>query len=132
MFCRGVFKEDGLEYEGVVKSIASTDDGQYAVVEFVGYGNQEAIWFQDLLKSHGEKARQKQTKEALGEQVPPDNDQEPLKDSTKNDNPAWEIGIQDAFVETVSVFLVAPGKACGESLAGFYSQLLEPLPLARL
>ena len=93
MFCRGVFKEDGLEYEGVVKSIASTDDGQYAVVEFVGYGNQEAIWFQDLLKSHGEKARQKQTKEALGEQVPPDNDQEPLKDSTKNGNPAWEIGM---------------------------------------
>jgi len=44
-------------------------------------------------------------------------------------DPAWEIGIQDAFVETVSVFLVAPGKACGESLAGFYSQLLEPLPL---
>jgi len=40
-------------------------------------------------------------------------------------DPAWEVGLQDAFVETVSVFLVAPGKACGESLA----QLLEPLPL---
>ena len=37
--------------------------------------------------------------------------------------------MQDAVVETLSVFLVAPGKACGESLAGFYSQLLEPLPL---
>ena len=33
------------------------------------------------------------------------------------------------MVETLSVFLVAPGQACGESLAGFYSQLLEPLPL---
>jgi len=44
-------------------------------------------------------------------------------------DPAWEVGLQDAFVETVSVFLVAPGRACGESLAGFYSQLLEPLPL---
>ena len=33
------------------------------------------------------------------------------------------------MVETLSVFLVAPGKACGESLAGFYSQLLEPLPM---
>ena len=40
-------------------------------------------------------------------------------------DPAWEVGMEDAFVETVSVFLVAPGKACGESLA----QLLEPLPL---
>ena len=37
--------------------------------------------------------------------------------------------MQDAVVETLSVFLVAPGQACGESLAGFYSQLLEPLPL---
>ena len=37
--------------------------------------------------------------------------------------------MQDAVVETLSVFLVAPGKACGESLAGFYSQLLEPLPM---
>ena len=44
-------------------------------------------------------------------------------------DPAWEVGLQDAFVETLSVFLVAPGTACGESLAGFYSQLLEPLPL---
>jgi len=44
-------------------------------------------------------------------------------------DPAWEIGLQDAFVDTLSVFLVAPGSAFGESLAGFYSQLLEPLPL---
>ena len=44
-------------------------------------------------------------------------------------DPAWEVGLQDAFVETVSVFVVAPGRACGEGLAGFYSQLLEPLPL---
>ena len=50
MFCRGIFKEDGLEYEGLIKSVESTDDGQYAVVEFVGYGNQETLWFQELLK----------------------------------------------------------------------------------
>merc|ERR1712050_514357 len=67
MFCRGIFKEDGIEYEGIVKSIESTDDGQYAVVKFIGYGNEEPMWFQELLKSKGEEARQKQTKEALGE-----------------------------------------------------------------
>ena len=50
MFCRGVYKEDGLEYEGVIMSVESTDDGQYAVVEFVGYGNQETLWLQELLK----------------------------------------------------------------------------------
>ena len=69
MFCRGVFKEDGLEYEGLIKSIESTENGQYAVVEFIGYGNQECIWLQDLFKSKGEKARQKQNKEANSEVI---------------------------------------------------------------
>ena len=50
MFCRGIYKEDGLEYEGLIMSVESTDDGQYAVVEFVGYGNQETLWLQELLK----------------------------------------------------------------------------------
>ena len=50
MFCRGIYKEDGLEYEGLIKTVESTDDGQYAVVEFVGYGNQETLWLQELLK----------------------------------------------------------------------------------
>ena len=50
MFCRGVYKEDGLEYEGVIMSVESTDDGKYAIVEFVGYGNQETLWLQELLK----------------------------------------------------------------------------------
>jgi len=67
MYCRGIFKEDGIEYEGLVKSIESTEDGQYAVVEFIGYGNQECIWLQDLLLSNGEKSRQKQKTEANGE-----------------------------------------------------------------
>jgi len=44
-------------------------------------------------------------------------------------DPAWEVGMLDAFVETFSVCLVAPGKACGESLAGFYTHLLQPLPV---
>ena len=44
-------------------------------------------------------------------------------------DPAWEVGLLDAFVETFSVCLVAPGKACGQSLAGFYTHLLQPLPV---
>ena len=71
MFCRGIYNEDGLEYEGLIKSIENSDDGQYAVVQFIGYGNEETIWLQELMKSAGEEARQKQTKEALGE-VPVD------------------------------------------------------------
>jgi len=66
MFCRAVFQQDGLEYEGIVKSIENSDDGQYAVVQFVGYGNEETLWLKDLLESKGEEARQKQTKEAMG------------------------------------------------------------------
>jgi hypothetical protein len=50
MFCRGIYKEDGLEYEGLITSVESTDDGQYALVEFVGYGNQETLWLQELLE----------------------------------------------------------------------------------
>jgi len=74
MFCRGVYQEDGIEYEGIVKSIASSDGGDYAVVQFIGYGNEEPFWFQDLLESKGEEAREKQRKEALGEEnVPVDN-----------------------------------------------------------
>jgi len=85
MFCRGVYKEDGLEYEGIVKSIESTDDGQYAVVKFIGYGNEEPIWFQDLLKSKGDEARQIQTKEALGEDVkePVEETKEILEEDSK-------------------------------------------------
>ena len=64
-YCRGIYKEDGLEYEGVVKSIETTNVGSYAVVEFLGYGNQQPIWFQDILPSKGDEARQKQMGKAI-------------------------------------------------------------------
>ena len=54
---------------GVIKSIETSGDGQYTIVQFIGYGNEESIWVQDLLESGGEEARQKQNKEALGEEV---------------------------------------------------------------
>ena len=108
MFCRGIFKEDGLEYEGLIKSIESTNDGQYAVVEFIGYGNQECLWLQDLLESNGEDARQKQNKEANGEIIVNGQDlpdakvttvvlehEQPRQDTIeKSDNnpPTWQEG----------------------------------------
>ena len=55
--------------KGVIKSIETSGDGQYTIVQFIGYGNEESIWVQDLLESGGEGARQKQNKEALGEEV---------------------------------------------------------------
>ena len=66
MFCRGIFQADGLEYEGLIKSIDTSEDGQYAVVQFIGYDNEEAIWLQNLLESKGDQARQKQTQESKG------------------------------------------------------------------
>ena len=39
MACRGVYSEDGLEYEGEIIAIESTEEGhQYATVRFIGYG----------------------------------------------------------------------------------------------
>lgn len=43
-------------------------------------------------------------------------------------DPAFEVGPLIAIVETFTVCLVVPGKACGEGLGSFYTQLLHPLP----
>ena len=34
-------------------------------MEFLGYGNQQPIWFQDILPSKGDEARQKQIGKAI-------------------------------------------------------------------
>jgi mRNA-degrading endonuclease RelE of RelBE toxin-antitoxin system len=101
MFCRGVYKEDGLEYEGVIMSVESTDDGQYAVVEFVGYGNQETLWLQELLKSAGDMARQKQTKEALGEVV----------DANESETVVEEVKATPAVIKTLDESLASSGSS---------------------
>ena len=36
MFCRSIWKSNGLEYEGLVKSIDKLDDQQYAFVQYLG------------------------------------------------------------------------------------------------
>jgi len=92
MFCRGIYKQDGLEYEGIVKSIASTDDGEYAVVESIGYGNEEPIWFQDLIGSKGEEARDKQRKEASEEETPT-----VISEDTKEQSEAVEDGPREGW-----------------------------------
>ena len=39
MACRGIYSEDGREYEGEIIGIESTEEGhQYANVRFIGYG----------------------------------------------------------------------------------------------
>ena len=36
MFCRSIWKSNGLEYEGLIKSIDMHDDQQYAFVQYLG------------------------------------------------------------------------------------------------
>jgi len=63
MFCRSIWQEDGIEYEGLIKSIEiGQDDYPYAVVQFIGYGNEDAVWLQDLMDSNGEAEREYQSK----------------------------------------------------------------------
>ena len=60
--CRAVYEKDGLEYEGTVVQIDQHSTGrQFAVIEFVYYGNIQSTWVDELLPSHGEEARQKQS-----------------------------------------------------------------------
>ena len=66
MFCRAIFSEDGLEYEGEIKEMEFSDEHQYAIVEFLGYGNQEPVWTDQLMESAGAKTRKAQIDEALG------------------------------------------------------------------
>ena len=66
MFCRAIFSEDGEEYEVEIKEMGFSDEHQYAMVEFLGYGNQEPVWTDQLMQSAGEKARKAQMDEALG------------------------------------------------------------------
>jgi len=65
MFCRAIFSEDGLEYEGELKEMNFADEHKYAIVEFLGYGNQEPVWTDQLMDSAGAKARKAQIDEAL-------------------------------------------------------------------
>ena len=60
-FVLAAYAEDGLDYEGVVMSVGSSDDGPYCAVKFLGYGNEETVWAAELRPSQGQKARWEQT-----------------------------------------------------------------------
>ena len=65
--CRTRWKEDGRTYEGTILSVEPSDGYFYATVEFVGFGNHETAWFNEMIPSLGEGSRKAQEKEALGE-----------------------------------------------------------------
>ena len=68
--CRAVYTEDGVEYEALVLSVEPDLEGyRYATVRFVGYGNEETHWLEDLKPSKGEATRRAQTLKA-GEEFP--------------------------------------------------------------
>ncbi len=57
--CSAIFSEDNTMYEAEISTIDKTEEGrEYAIVTFVGYGNQESVWLEDLqspLKNKEEK-----------------------------------------------------------------------------
>jgi len=59
-FCRCVYAEDGLEYEGKIEAVGSHEGSTYYTVAFLGYGNQESIWEDDMKPTEGVEARKKQ------------------------------------------------------------------------
>ena len=54
MYCRVLSREEGYEYEAKIVSI---EEHIIALVQYVGYGNLERVWIEDLSISHGEEAR---------------------------------------------------------------------------
>ena len=57
--CRTVYTADQLEYEGEIISQKSVcpDSGRKSVtVRFVGYGNEETAWVDDIMPTKGEGA----------------------------------------------------------------------------
>ena len=63
-FARAIYAVDGQEYEVRVDDI-NTGESQASVV-FLGYGNCENVWLQDLKPSQGAKARNQQETVATG------------------------------------------------------------------
>ena len=51
MFCRSTWKSNGLEYEGIIKSIDMLDDRHYAFVQYLGK-DLFKIWTEHLTQSH--------------------------------------------------------------------------------
>ena len=104
---RAVYPEDGIEYEGVIVSTGATEGGdKYATIKFLGYGNEESVWFQDILASRGEEARAQQIKDAAAAgvdlEVPKENEMAvdeidssaiaSIPQNNVNDSKNWKVG----------------------------------------
>ena len=65
--CRAVFQDDGVEYEGTIRTIDTDGEGnRYANILYIGYENEETQWLTELKPSQGEAARDVQIREASG------------------------------------------------------------------
>ena len=53
MKCRAIFSEDGYEYEGEIISTMKQDGINYALIRYLGYGNEEYVDFDHILQSSG-------------------------------------------------------------------------------
>lgn len=58
--CRALFEVDNLEYEGTIEELAASEDRQYAVIKFIGYGDVQSVWAENILASKGKEARDAQ------------------------------------------------------------------------
>ena len=57
--CRAFYEQ--TEYEAEILEITPDAEGnKYAFVRFAGYGNEETVWLDDIVASHGDEAWQKQ------------------------------------------------------------------------
>jgi len=66
--CRAVFQDDGVEYEGTVRSIDTDGEGnRYANILYIGFENEETQWLTELKPTRGEAAREAQIREASGD-----------------------------------------------------------------
>lgn len=90
--CRAVFQDDGVEYEGTVRSIDTDGEGnRYANILYIGYENEETQWLTELKPSQGEAVRDAQVREASGGGGPEDSSatSNAVAAAEKKD---WEVG----------------------------------------
>ena len=69
--CRTIFSVDGMEYEGDIATAPEVDPEsgrQYATIRFIGFGNEETIWLDQLLPSQGDAARKDQEARAKADE----------------------------------------------------------------
>ena len=60
--CRAFFEQ--TEYEAEILEITPDAKGnKYAFVRFAGYGNEETVWLDDIVASHGDEVWKKQVKD---------------------------------------------------------------------